>query len=48
MTRKRYSDSFKSEAVKLVVEQARSVEKTAKDLGGKPIGPTTVGRCSKN
>jgi len=33
MKRKRYSDSFKAEAVKLVTEQGRSIQQAARELG---------------
>jgi transposase len=33
MKRKRYSESFKAEAVKLVKEQGRSIAQAAKELG---------------
>jgi transposase len=33
MKQKRYSESFKTEAVKLVKEQGRSIQQAAKELG---------------
>ena len=33
MKRKRYSDSFKAEAAKLVTEQGRSIQQAARELG---------------
>ena len=41
MKRKRYSDSFKAEAVKLVKEQGRSLTQAAKELG---ISASGLGR----
>jgi len=41
MKRKRYSDAFKAEAVKLVKEQGRSLTQAAKELG---ISASGLGR----
>jgi len=44
MKRKRYSDSFKAEAVKLVKEQGRTPTQAAKELG---ISASGLGRWIK-